>query len=455
MKRTNWRKILCVLAYIVPAVFFVVFYLLMTMTYEDTMQRNSQATDGLGTILVEVYNYIPRIGEFFQRIAVHFMTFQTSFGLDLVFRLIFAGLSYLVIWLATFVVIGRRPRLEIKDALIFVGIFAAMLLSVCSEAFLHRFSYVSNYVLAVVVLLLFVLPFRLGTKNAKWWVVTLCAVNGFCFGISSEVTPLAALMVLAGFVVVWLIQKKLGWKDFWTTYRAQTGAVLGVLAGLVFFYLGAGLGERTGGAYSEIYDFLSPMLLFSDPLHFVFGMIDHVWYNLRYVSYAVPLFGIIILVEATVLKKKKEVNKYLWMQVALLAFAAIYFVAASLLNVHDDMYGRFMVPMVLAITMSVVLFVWHLFERGEVKQWLIVLALGLGVVLSVAMVVDMSYAMVKYNRAMAGYGHHIQRAEDGSTVVTLPAGTWDHYMEHSMVFHFKQLTPFDWGIVTDDLRYGP
>ena len=82
------EKILCLIGYIIVPLFFIILYLIMFMSYEDLYQSYVQADRSVPTIIHDVYFYLPRIGEIFQHIAVHFMTLSTSFGADLFFRLL-------------------------------------------------------------------------------------------------------------------------------------------------------------------------------------------------------------------------------------------------------------------------------------------------------------------------------------------------------------------------------
>ena len=214
-KKTKYKVILCVVGYAMIPLFFVLLYLLMTETYEDIMQGNSGASKSVGGIINEIYNYIPRLGEFYQRIAVHFMTPQVSLGMDVVFRLITAMIASGTIYLSAVFIMGRKLKLEYKDVAICLSVLLFLMISIFSEAYTYRFSYANNYVLGLLVTVACLLPFRLKMDNNKWWNVVGCLIVGFLFGISTELAPVAFLILVMGWVIVKFFKKEIIWKDLW------------------------------------------------------------------------------------------------------------------------------------------------------------------------------------------------------------------------------------------------
>ena len=99
--KLSFEQKLSLCGYLLIPLFFIILYFLMTETYEDVFQTNMHKDSSVGEIVGYVNSFIPRIGEFYQRIAVHFMTFQVSFGLDMVFRLLNVAMATGVMYFCT------------------------------------------------------------------------------------------------------------------------------------------------------------------------------------------------------------------------------------------------------------------------------------------------------------------------------------------------------------------
>ncbi len=378
------------------------------------------------------------------------MTMQVSFGLDMLFRLITAAFASGVIYFSTVFALGRKPKLKYKDVVVYLGIMLFIMVSIFSEAFTYRFSYANNYVLGLLVAIGFLVLFRLKLSYDKWWKIVGAILLGFAFGISTELAPVAFLILVGLWVIAKIKKREICLADFWGKYRLQTFAVLGLMAGLAFFYFGKGLSVRTGGGYADVYDYVSPMGLLNDTLETGYKLVHHVWYNFRYVFFAVPLMCVYIFVEATLLKKNRK--PYLFWQGVLLAFCALFIGATSLIAVHDDLYPRFMVPLFMAIVLSTALFVNHVVEYAKVSEKSLKITAIVTTVLGIVLVIDMTFAFALYNRQMAPKLDAINFNPGGELTITAPVkGTT---MIPSPIFSLKQLPPFDWGPSADYAKFG-
>lgn len=439
------RKILCLCGYLIVFLFFVLLYFLMTETYEDISQYNSGAGMSVPGILVYVYNYIPRLGEFFQRIAVHFMTPQLSLGSDLVLRIVIALFASGVIYVSAVFVLGRRLRLQYKDLIVTLGMLIFFMLSIFSEIFTYRFSYVNNYVLGLFVMISFLTIFRIKNSQNKWYKDLGAILLGFAFGISTEIAPVIFIVLVVVWVSVLLIQRKMSWKDFFGRYQLQTFAVIGLILGLMFFYLGGGLESRTGGGYAEVYDYVSPMDIFSDFAGTIDRLYQHFWYNIRYIFFAIPLMVLYVLLEFTVFKRTRG-SFGVW-QTMLLCFCILFVGVTSLIAVHDDLYPRFMVPVFLVIMLSTFILVVQILDFAAIKEErikrVVIILLGIGVVL----VLDMAVAFYDY-KILVGSKLEAIHYNPGNDLIIDNVENAD--MKPSKVFRLKQLTPFDWG---PDIKY--
>lgn len=434
---------ICIACYIIVPIFFCIFYFLMTMSYEDILHHSWHAGGDTGTILAYVYNYLPRLGEFYQNLTMRFMDAQASLGFGLILRLFDAVMCTALIYLLTVFVLKRRPRLSYKDALVYLGLFVLLMLFETSEVFMYRFSYVHNYILAMLAMVGFLLPYRLNLQTAKPLALVGMLLLGFLFGISTEIAPIAILIILVASAIIHKITQKLTVKQFLQQYRLQIAGFIGILLGLIFFYVGAGLDSRANGGYSIIYEYIHISEIFSAPLHTIPALIDHFWYNIRYFAFALVLL-LFITFSAFVRHKQSKPNQ-LPLYLHILAFCILFLGASSLIKLHDDMYVRFLFPIYVAVFVSIFTFLSEQLSRTDVdlqtfaKVSCIVL-LGAGAL----MTVDMTYAMVRYHSKVAPVtNNEITIQNDGNLHFAgeLPDNP---YMVSSPIFHFRQLTPVNW-----------
>lgn len=445
-KREKW---LCIFGYALVPVFFVLLYLLMTKTYEDLLQGLAHEEQSVGEILRYVYGYIPRLGEFFQHIATHFMTPQASFGLDMLFRVMTAMFASGIVYLSAVFVCGRRLKLCYKDLIIYLGIFLFYMFSVFSAAFTYRFSDANNYTLALLASVGFLLVFRLRFHEDKWWNIVGVLLLGFCFGISTEIAPIAFLLILVIWLIVEKVHKKNSIKMLCKNNKMQFLAVVGLIIGLVFFYSGAGMGARTGGAYSEMYDYVGLSDLIKNPIYNGVKLVEHAWFNMRYLFFAVPMFGVILLVEGVFYKSKKL---FYW-QVMLLTFCVLFIGASSLILVRDELYARFMVPVFGAVVLSLFLFVGHILEKRTIRTQVIFVSAIVCLALGVLANIDMTVGFVRYNRIMSTQVDAFYYDKEFNLVRT-GVETYHENMTPSLVLRLMQLTPFNWGRNSQYLKFG-
>lgn len=434
---------ICIACYIIVPIFFCIFYFLMTMSYEDILHHSWHAEGNTGTILAYVYNYSPRLGEFYQNLTMRFMDAQASLGFGLILRFFDAVMCTALIYLLTVFVLKRRPRLSYKDALVYLGLFVLLMLFETSEVFMYRFSYVHNYILAMLAMVGFLLPYRLNLRTTKPLALVGMLLLGFLFGISTEIAPIAILIILVASAIIHKITQKPTVKQFLQQYRLQITGFIGILLGLIFFYVGAGLDSRANGGYSIIYEYIHISAIFSAPLRTIPALIDHFWYNIRYFAFALVLL-LFIIFSAFVRHKQSKPNQ-LPFYLHILAFCILFLGASSLIKLHDDMYVRFLFPIYVAVFVGIFTFLSEQLSRTDVdlqtfaKVSCIVL-LGVGAL----MTVDMTYAMVRYHSKVAPVtNNEITIQNDGNLHFAgeLPDNP---YMVSSPIFHFRQLTPVNW-----------
>ncbi|MDO4612094.1 MAG: hypothetical protein Q4B29_01370 [Candidatus Saccharibacteria bacterium] len=396
-------------------------------------------------ILRDIYAYLPRVGEFFQRVAIHFMTPQLSFGSDMVFRLIIAALATGLVYFSAVLVLGRKLKLKYKDILVYLGVFVFLLISQARLVFVVSFNIVNNYALAMLLLVSVALIFRLGFKGDKWYKMVGVLGLGFLFGTSTEISPLAMLGMVMVFVIVQLARKKMAFRELFSKYRMQSLVILGTIFGLAFFYLGAGIGDRATGDYGVLFDYVSPMEIFSAPAATMTALLGHLVDNIQLLFFAVPLMLVYILLEFTIFKKEKDRNFRLW-QCLLFVFCGLYIGASSVVSPPEYAYGRFMAPIYLSIGVASLMFIVRLVEYAKAEEkGLMIAALVLSGVAGL-MFVDMGVAYLNYNLEMGKILYAIEYNPNGAELIVKDG--YEEFgkteMDRSLIFSFRQVTPFHW-----------
>lgn len=445
MRKLKRSQVICLISYLIVPVFFLVLYLAMTMNYEDIYQRAAYLDDSVGTVIYRIYHWLPRTGEIYQRLAVHLMTPQLSFGLDLIFRLAIAAMSSGLVYLLTVLVLGRRPRLVFRDTFIFLGLFICLLLLGSGEIFTFNFSYAHNYVIAVLLLVAFILPYRLQLSSRHPATMVGMLVLGILVGLSSEIIPVALLMIFAGFAIWQLVLHRdlRSVRQFWERYHLQVIGAVGIVCGIIIYYLGASLDSRVGGGYGTLYDYVSPFSVFTEPVATIGKLFDHLFYNIRYLHFAIILMAFIILLEYANYRKQQKQN--LAFQVGCFAFCVLYVGATSLLAMHDDLYVRLMAPVYVTVYASVWMYTSRfllarsIFTERTLRNFqLITAAVG------VLMVVDLSYAMIRYNIKARPYLQDITVDAEFLPVFDPALVKGEQDMSPSPIFQFQQSSPFHW-----------
>lgn len=441
-------KIICMACYIIVPVFFCILYLLMTTSYEDVLHHNWHAQSNTGNILAYVYHYLPRLGEFYQNLIMRFMDAQTTFGLGTIFRLLDVAICTALIYLLTVFTLKRRPRLAYHDALIYLEFFILFMIFETSEIFMYRFSYVHNYIPALLVAIGFLLPYRLKLHTAKPLALVGMILLGFLLGISNEVTPIAIVIILVALGIIHKVTARLTIKQFVKKYRLQLAGLIGVFLGFLFFYLGAGVEGRTSGTYGEVYEYLHLTELFQHPSYFIATFIDHFWYNLRYLTFALML--LLLLIFSAFIRHKQSKPNQLPLFLCILAFSVLFLGASSLIKLHDDIYTRFQFPVYVAIFLGLLVYLHEQLSQADVDLRVFtkiscVVCLGI----SILMTVDMTYAMLLYHIQIAPACG--KDAQSGQIIIT--EESIDPYMQSSPIFHFRQLTPANWGDSNIYMKY--
>ena len=451
LKKKNTEKILSTILFLFVPIFFVTLYIIMVESYEDINMRITSSGESVGSIINSVYHYIPRIGEFYQQIAAKFMTNTVSLGPDLLFRLVTALIAWLSIYFTTVFTIGHKISMKYKDVLVYLLFFILIMLLPVSETYTYRFSFVNNYATCIFVTMAFFCFYRINFKKIKLSYYPLIVLFGFMTAISTELIPVIFLFLCAVYFIYQLCIKKNTIKEIIQSYKLQLFGILGIILGLMFFYLGGrGLDLRTNGAYAVVYDYLAPKTFFSNPLSFSYRYYNHVWYNLRYILWMFILDLIIIFSSWALIKKKIYDIKSFIYQVILSVFGTLYLLGASLINIHDDLYMRFLSPMYILFFIILVLYIMQMVKIVTVKQIVFYRLSIAGIILASVMFADMTYGYIKYHNRVREDVQKINVIPKQAIVVGNINPNNARDMKNTPIFRWKTLSPFNWG---DDTKY--
>lgn len=441
-----WRyeKSISLVGYSLVAVVFVSLYTLMAMSGEDVLQANVFHSKDFTTILMDTYNYIPRIGEFFQKLAIIHFDYLASLKWNYIFRLFDAAIVWLLIYFISWICILRAPSLRYLDAVFFMAVFLMVMLSRFNDSFIAGFSHIHNYGLSLLIGVLFLAPYIIGVKtsigkNNYIRHITISCL-GFFFGISFELTPIVFLILLACNCIFIKMYRK---KSITESLLLISGAI-GVILGLVFFYSGAGLGARTGGGYAEVYDYLSPSEIISNGFIWsIYSFAKHALYNLRYIFYVFPATAFFIIVSYSLRNKSEFFKTSVILQVNILLFMVVYFSGTTLILVHDELYPRFMAPIYIAFVVSFLSFLRCVIRpiniRVDIGTALYSMALGLVIIIGC----DIYIAFNAYNSKLENEFSKINNAPEVEPYCLSIEDVFALEMKPSAIFKFKQQRFFE------------
>ena len=352
-----FKKILSILLYSLPIVFFIVCYFLIVTSGEDIFQGANSQPDIIGDS-VAAFNHSARLADMYAWASINFFGYTFQFGPDFFLRLLDVALAFCTFYLATYLALGRRPKLVLKDASVFAGIFLAIFLTSYGTTLYGGFSKIHNYLIISLVSLGFCLIYAkdlLGKKpfckTSSWQkiAVPIMLFFGFIFGLTSSVTAAAFLLC----VVAYLIYLKASHQKFSIpslVFSWRGASILGILIALFCIYvLGPGLADYdTNPVYQAVGDYLPLRDIFVNFGASVIKVIKHIGFNFG--RFLAPFFvlslppGIYILILKSKQKLKMPhfsrveknflVADILFIIIHLLALSQIYYFTRMVLPVY-------------------------------------------------------------------------------------------------------------------------
>ena len=283
----NKSKLLAIAAYCLPVLFFLISYFLLTSSGEDIFQgansfRTGVALNPIGDA-INAFDFNSRITDMYAWSIIDYYDYQFTFGPDTIFRLIDVLLAVVVFYLATYLVLGRKPKLIVKDALLFCLIFFTFIITPFGRSFYHEFSMIHNYVPLALISLIIVIPYLKLLAHQpishQKLLNFLMPFFGLYFGMAATITPLAFLMTIAAYCLI--RRKTITRPPLWFF----TGIVSTIIGFLICWLAGSGVDHYTNPITSLAFDYVPISNILSDPLTNIPKILWHEIYN----------FGIVLL----------------------------------------------------------------------------------------------------------------------------------------------------------------
>lgn len=391
------RFLTCIL-YALPVVFFAACYFLMTVWGEDIIQGAGTAPD-IWNDITGAFQHNSRLSDMYAWTVINFFDFQYSFGVDTIFRLIDAAMATGIIYLLASLVLGRKLRLQLKDALVFALCFLVIFVTPHGYTLYRGFSVIHNYLIIGLATVAFALPFVRGFAGQevpklyrKWWFALLI---GLVFGMSSNIAPLAFLLSL---VLVKLWQKWRQHKPFWRLSAWQIWMLAGMLVTVAVAYVfGAGVSTYANNpVYTETYDYVALGELLTSFGSSLVRVIKHIVVNFGYsfglILGIATLLGGLAWVAAKVQGRKfrllpKEAKERRLMAVCVV-FAAVYLLAGSQIMLPV----RLALPAYLALVIVLGVLVYHWWMRIELVENA-ALAVLMGIMMLALVIIKVDFAL--------------------------------------------------------------
>ena len=295
LSKIKKNHIFSFLIYSIPILFFIISYFLITTSGEDIWQGAGNFSNGnpLNPFqdMLNAFIFNSRITDMYAWSIIDFYDYQYSFGLDTIFRIIDILVAFATFYFATYLVLDRKPKLQVKDSLIFTGFFSIFILTPFARPFYEEFSMIHNYPPLILATLIFIIPYlKLILNKSPKNHLTLLAIAmlflGLYFGMATTVTPIAFLVTLALYCLI--RRKHLKNLPLWF-FSGLIGILIGLFLTQILF---SATDHYINNSASLSFDYISLSALFSNPLPSIFSLLKHFCYNFGLVL--LPLIAIYI-----------------------------------------------------------------------------------------------------------------------------------------------------------------
>lgn len=420
-------------------VFFVVSYFGITTSGEDIHQGANSAPAVLEDAQA-AFRHNARIPDMYAWAVINFFDYQYSFGVDTVFRVIDVLLGVGMLYLMTMVVLGRKVRLELRDAVIWGLGFLMIFLTPHGRVLYAGFSAIHNYLGMLMITLAFSLPYlrRLRGEEIedKWWRGIMMLLVGITFGLSSNLTPVAFGITAMGIMLVRMMRVKQV-KAVWQKVRIwEVLGVVGILIGMGVAYVGGpGVSDYVNGGYATEYDYVSLETMAAEPGASLVRLVKHGMNNsarvlmpvvavllgcavIRWVGLAMRRRGIGLKRARQNKVEQKQKGEITWwpqeegdrrLLLALVGFVVVHIAVATQLNAPI----RILLPAYVAAVMAMLMVI-----KSWLKEWKLEIA-AVGLLLMVAIVVGVRAVLaMDYHERAGKVLERIRESEEAIVCVT-------------------------------------
>lgn len=401
-------KALNLLLYVFPIIFLITTYLFMTVSAEDVLQGAGTR----GSVLYALnwaFDYNARLSDMYAYAVINRFDYQYAFGIDTVFRLIDVALAAGIIYLITFIILGKRPSLR-HGPIFAATAMAVYLCSYCDSLYLG-FSHIHNYLIIGLLSLLLILPFALELQGKTLpkgvGLRALMLVLGFLFGFASNVTPAAFLLTLIIAAAYATVRKK-RFVIRNTLKSWKFAAALGILAAMALMYgAGNGVSHYTSGGYSEFSDYIP----FSSVIIAPVWVLRHMAENFRTMAPCLVPLALALAAELALLRKGIYKDGGVRFSAACLLFVTAHTLAMTQIYIRPLL--RLAMPAYFVTLVGVGFTARRLLLLLPIKRFLPAFGAALLLLIATA-TVDMAVFRTEYNRSAFEVLESIRTA-DGNT----------------------------------------
>lgn len=421
------KKFLTYILYALPVVFFVVCYFLMTVWGEDIIQ-GAGTTPDIWRDLTGAFQHNSRLSDMYAWTVINFFDFQYSFGVDTIFRLIDVIMATGIIYLMTSLVLGRWPRLKLKDALVFALSFLVIFVTPHGYTLYRGFSVIHNYLIIGLATVVFALPFvrsfagqAVPKVYQKWWFALLI---GLFFGMSSNITPVAFLLcfILVKLGQAWHARKTKTQEKIWKLPTWQIWILAGMLITVAVAYIfGAGVSTYANNpVYTETYDYVALSEIFANFGSSLMRIMKHIAVNFGYSFGLIGALAVILGALAWMIGKIRG-QKFQILPAdsagrkalaGCLIFAAIYLLSGSQIMLPV----RLALPAYLALTVALGVLVYNWWIKPELVES-VALGILMGIVILAIVIIKADFAL-EYRVAAGQTLTVIEKAEDETVCIS-------------------------------------
>lgn len=378
MNSTLFKKILVGLLYTLPVIFFVICYFYITATEEDILQ-GAGTTPDVWHDLIAAFNNNARLADMYAWAVINFFDYQYEFGMDTILRIIDVAAAVGMLLLMVRVVLGRKPRLDLRDGLIYAGVFLMIFITPFGYTFYRGFSMIHNYLIIALAMLGFCLPFirkvsggTISFLYKRWW---FAIPMGLVFGLSANFPPLAFLATYLIVKIVEALQASKNKKSLKNIIpeRWEWMMILAMLVSMAVGYiLGPGVsGYAADPVYTVSYDYVALSDIMSNFGGSVVRIIKHVATNFgRTLLPALIILAIlwcIAWIRAGIIKSKVMVLPKDFGSRRMILAIMVFCIFAVLAGSQIVMPVRLCLPAYLGLTVITIVLAREWFDGVQIK----------------------------------------------------------------------------------------